>query len=771
MLYISLSSINAQKIAEVDLVNGVWISTIDGEIVYQGDLPGQSNLMFDAINTACLKVGSGVEDKNNIINIRATGSSGRFDFSEGSPSKARLGINSVYGIYPLSFQTLDFHNNRIHCENARGVIDENKILSEESLRLLKEALVVGITARRREHITIKNIEVTGNPRYGFWFLQSNNITFTNIKMNLDDTLFKELEGNLTELQKETVHTGKTGGGIRIAPAVSDSNKRYNIGDDFPSNHLRIDGEISINGSNGHGIETLSVEDVSIGDATFTNTGGCGILLNNSYNCNIGVVTGFKNSENEGYATFRVANRNFKTRCKGVYSRNSGRGFFSVTDASDCIVEHVDIQHSLHQSIFIQNSVNTHVLSGVCLYAGEPNLIYNVDDKRVDTNNNPRLEPLDGIDGYFNSIYLDESYTSSILQEEDPAPNNYSRTIDSNNEGFTGSGFINTENKAGTSIEWDVTGGNGTYTFMWRYANGQPSVGVKENRTADLYIDNVRRGSVNFEPTANWDTWSMASITISGVNSSTKKIRLKANRNSGLANIDCLQVIKPKNNTIGSTVHTIQIQELETGFDTVTEGSIKEHSSYTGYGYAYANGVIWNIDGSAGDYTFRWRYANGSRTNRGAVLKVDGIEKGTRNFEPTGGWSTFKTTSLTVKDLGPGIKSIFLDSTQNDGLAAIDYIEVTGPGVRGAIRMVTSSFVQDSATNSNKTITSDLNYVAISEDEKRTIYLYDLTGKFIQNQVLNAAEEKLNIEGLPEGIYIIKTEGATKVETAKIYVNP
>ncbi len=772
MLIISLASINAQKVAEVDLVNGVWISTVNGEIVYQGDLPDQSNLMFDAINSACLAVGSGSLNNNNIININDTGGSGRFDFSEDSPSRARLGDNDVYGIYPESFQTLDFHNNRIHCENVEVDFDESKNHIEEAKRVISEALVVGVTSRNKQHITIKNIEVTGNPRYGLWFLSSNNITLTNITMNLSRDLFEEMEAII---RKSDPEYGRLCAGIRVAPTKI--TKRYKKEDTFLCNDLRIDGEICINGSNGHGIETYGVKNVTIGDVSVTNTGGCGILLNNSHNCNLGVITGYKNSENGDYATLRVANTNHKTRCKGIYSRNSGKGFFSISESSDCIVEEVDIQNSRNEAIYIQNSINTHVLSGITLNGGRLNSINNVDDKRIDPDNKD-FKHLDGIDGYFNSIYLDERYACAIIQEEDPTanniedpvPNNYSGSIDSDNKNYTGTGFINTENKAGASIEWDVDGGVGTYTFKWRYANGQPSIGAKENRTADLYIDNVRRGSVNFNPTSNWDTWAMASITISGINSGVKKIRLKANRNSGLANIDCIQVIRPKNDTIGSAVQIVRIQELEKGFYTVTEGSIEKHPSYTGYGYALANGITWYIEGGAGDYTFRWRYANGSRTNRTAVLKVDRVEKGTRNFEPTGGWSKFKTTSITVKDLGSGIKSVFLGRLQNEGLAAIDYLEVTGPGVRGALRVQSHSFTQN-GTSSHKTLVSDLATNTVSVNEKRTVYIYDLTGKFIQNQTFTSSEDQINTKGLSEGIYIIKIEGTSTIETAKIYINP
>lgn len=96
-----------------------------------------------------------------------------------------------------------------------------------------------------------------------------------------------------------------------------------------------------------------------------------MILNNSTNCNVGVVTGSYNCWGGGYATFRVANTNGSTYCEGVHSRNSGRGFFSVSGSHDCTVGWVDIATTTSQCIFLEDATNTHVLCGV-VSGGNPN---------------------------------------------------------------------------------------------------------------------------------------------------------------------------------------------------------------------------------------------------------------------------------------------------------------------------------------------------------------------------------------------------------------
>jgi hypothetical protein len=107
------------------------------------------------------------------------------------------------------------------------------------------------------------------------------------------------------------------------------------------------------------------------------------------------------------------------------------------------------------------------------------------------------------------------------------------TVDSNNSGYTGSGFANTDNTSGNGVDWRIdVGTGGTYTFAWRYANGSST-----NRTAQLMVNGTTVVSnIDFNSTGSWTSWSTVS-TSAILGSGTLDVRLQATTGEGLANID------------------------------------------------------------------------------------------------------------------------------------------------------------------------------------------------------------------------------------------
>lgn len=308
------NSDNTGTDAEVTLSGSTYTAKVGGSTVYSG------NRYFDAINSACNNAG-----KNAYIEIKNSGSSG----NDGG---------NVYAIKPLAGQTLDFNGCQVDC-NSNG------------------DLVVAVYTDRKDNITVKDLRVKGNPRYGIWSRGCSNLTLTDITMDLSDD-------------------SPVGLGIRVDSSTADSS------------NLTINGDIKIEGSAGHAIETYSIDGVNIGDVTVNDTGGCGLLLNDSTDCKVGVVTGKRNCtdvSNGGYATFRVANTNGSTYVEGVYSRNSGRGFFSVSDSHDCTIGWVDIADTTLQGIFLQTAKNTYVNSGT-VSNGNPD-VQHIDCSNVKTSVN------------------------------------------------------------------------------------------------------------------------------------------------------------------------------------------------------------------------------------------------------------------------------------------------------------------------------------------------------------------------------------------------
>ena len=291
--------VSAQVAADAEVTrnsDGTWQAKVDGKTVKN------KARFFAAVNAAANKMGRGT------INIRNSGKSG----DDGG---------SVYAIKPRAGQTLDFHG---HTVTANG-----------------GDLVVPVYCDRKDKVTVKNLHVEGNPRYGVWFRGCSNVTLQNITMDLDND-------------------NPVGLGIRVDSSTASASD------------LTIKGKININGSKGHAIETYGIDGFEIGDITVTNSGGCGLLLNDSRNGTVGKITGKNNAKGKGYATFRVANGNGpNVRVKRVYSRNSGRGFFSVSGSHGTTVDYVDIANSTKQGIFLEDAKNTHVLSGK-VSKGNPN---------------------------------------------------------------------------------------------------------------------------------------------------------------------------------------------------------------------------------------------------------------------------------------------------------------------------------------------------------------------------------------------------------------
>jgi hypothetical protein len=82
--------------------------------------------------------------------------------------------------------------------------------------------------------------------------------------------------------------------------------------------------------------------------------------------------GDRNSPNDGFATLRVANDNGpNVRVGRVISRNSGRGFFSVSRSRGTTIDFVDIANTSRQGIFLEDASDTRILSGT-VAGGNPN---------------------------------------------------------------------------------------------------------------------------------------------------------------------------------------------------------------------------------------------------------------------------------------------------------------------------------------------------------------------------------------------------------------
>ncbi|MBN2804085.1 MAG: carbohydrate-binding protein, partial [Deltaproteobacteria bacterium] len=107
-------------------------------------------------------------------------------------------------------------------------------------------------------------------------------------------------------------------------------------------------------------------------------------------------------------------------------------------------------------------------------------------------------------------------------------------IETKNSGYSGTGYANTDNVTGAGIEWAVvSAAGGTASLTWNYAS-------ISDRPADLIINDISAGSVEFSSTGDWTYWETSTITVS-LAAGNNIIRLESVTGDGLANIDNLTI--------------------------------------------------------------------------------------------------------------------------------------------------------------------------------------------------------------------------------------
>jgi endoglucanase len=110
-------------------------------------------------------------------------------------------------------------------------------------------------------------------------------------------------------------------------------------------------------------------------------------------------------------------------------------------------------------------------------------------------------------------------------------------VESNHSGYTGTGFVNYDNVAGSYVQWSVTAAQaGAATLTVRFANGTTA-----NRAMDVTVNGTLVGDdVAFAGTGAWTTWQTASLSVN-VTAGTNTIRATAVTANGGPNVDRVTV--------------------------------------------------------------------------------------------------------------------------------------------------------------------------------------------------------------------------------------
>ncbi|XRQ10680.1 hypothetical protein ACN3XK_07190, partial [Actinomadura welshii] len=189
-----------------------------------------------------------------------------------------------------------------------------------------------IYARGVRDIEVRHLNLTGSPLYGIFMRNVQDVVLGDIQMRLSGGL-----------------------GVRID----------NHGDrSVRSRNIAID-QVYVSGTSTHGVETYGVDGLTINRVTARDTGGSGLLLNDTINATVARVDADGAGTGTGYAALRFANRNGRVgdgypvniRVGSVKARGGGRGIFCVSESGGAVIDHVDIARTGNNAVLLENCYN------------------------------------------------------------------------------------------------------------------------------------------------------------------------------------------------------------------------------------------------------------------------------------------------------------------------------------------------------------------------------------------------------------------------------
>src|SRR6266487_4553800 len=140
-------------------------------------------------------------------------------------------------------------------------------------------------------------------------------------------------------------------------------------------------------------------------------------------------------------------------------------------------------------------------------------------------------------GNANLDYIDFAVAAAFTDYQAENATISQGTVATNHLNYTGTGFVDYTNVAGSYVEFTVNAtAAGAVPVVIRFANGTTT-----NRPMDLIVNgSTAVAGQAFNPTGNWDTWTTVTFTASlGAGSNT--IRLTATTANGGPNLDKITV--------------------------------------------------------------------------------------------------------------------------------------------------------------------------------------------------------------------------------------
>jgi glycosyl hydrolase group 75 (putative chitosanase)/carbohydrate binding protein with CBM35 domain len=143
-------------------------------------------------------------------------------------------------------------------------------------------------------------------------------------------------------------------------------------------------------------------------------------------------------------------------------------------------------------------------------------------------------------------------------------------VESNHAGFTGSGFVNTDNIVGASVQWSVSvAAAGSTQLGFRFANGTTVA-----RPMTVTVDGAAVGTPTFGSTSVWTTWNTSTLTAT-LSAGAHTVKATATTANGGPNLDSLTVVDSAGG--GGAPTAQELLAKVTGCDQVSSGLYRTDS--------------------------------------------------------------------------------------------------------------------------------------------------------------------------------------------------
>lgn len=172
-----------------------------------------------------------------------------------------------------------------------------------------------------------------------------------------------------------------------------------------------------------------------------------------------------------------------------------------------------------------------------------------------------------------------------------------------NAGFSGEGYVNTDNLLATTVSWVVNSTtNQQATLSFRYANGGTT-----SRDGSITINETSAGKLALPFTGAWSTWKVVSVNVT-LQEGANQLVLTATTADGLANLDVIHF------SAG----------VSAGNCTITGVNTLQKKTLTVYPNPTKNSVYWNLEM---DYSLINSTGNVVTKGRGMELDLSTYPRG------------------------------------------------------------------------------------------------------------------------------------------------